>query len=259
MIIDFHTHPCFAGSPATKEAISPIIAAAKIHGIEQIVALGDVVRYGISPSPHEIRAINDDTLALMRWFPDVVIGFCHLNPLHDEAFIDEETKRCITDNGMRGIKLEISVNGRDRRVNKVLERAESLGVPLLQHAWDTTIIGDRRHQTDPADVAVMARRFPRVNIVMAHLTACGLRGVQTVRDFPNVYMDTSGSQPFSGIIEYAVEHLGAKRILYGSDIPIRDFPSQLGRITGAKLQPEQKEQILHKNAERLLGLNATTD
>ncbi len=219
------------------------------------MVLGDVVRYGVTPNRDEIRAINDDTLTLMGWFPGVVIGFCHLNPLHDKAFLKEETERCITCNGMRGIKLEIAVNGSDRRVNPVLELAEALNVPLLQHAWDTTIIGNRRHQTDPADVAVMARRFPRVNIVMAHLTACGLRGVQTIRDFPNIYTDTSGSQPFSGIVEYAVGKLGVDRILYGSDIPIRDFPSQLGRVLGANIEPGQKEQILQHNAERLLGLS----
>jgi hypothetical protein len=117
-----------------------------------------------------------------------------------------------------------------------------------------TKIGQRAFHTDPEDVATLARRHPNVRIIMAHLTGCGVRGVLAVKDCPNVWVDTSGAAPETGIVEYAVAQLGAARILYGSDVPIRDFAVALARITGSRLSAGDRAMILHGNARRLLGL-----
>ena len=76
-----------------------------------------------------------------------------------------------------------------------------------------------------------------------------------VADCPNVCVDTSGSQPVADMLEYAVEKLGAERIVFGSDVPVRDFPSQLGKVYGAKLRRRDRRLILGGNAERLLKLD----
>ena len=89
---------------------------------------------------------------------------------------------------------------------------------------------------------------------MAHLNGCGVRGILDIQDLPNVYMDTSGSQPDAGFIEYAVAKIGAERILFGSDVPIRDYATQLAKVTGAAIPAEAKELILGANAARLLNL-----
>jgi len=93
-----------------------------------------------------------------------------------------------------------------------------------------------------------------VRIIMAHLTGCGVRGVLAVKPFPNVVVDTSGAAPEAGIVEFAVEQLGAERVLYGSDVPIRDFGVALSRITGSRLDAAAKQRILYENAKELLGL-----
>ena len=80
------------------------------------------------------------------------------------------------------------------------------------------------------------------------------RGVLDIHDLPNVYVDTSGSQPDAGFVEFAVEQLGAERILYGSDAPIRDYASQLAKVTGARISDRERQRILGENAARLLNL-----
>jgi predicted TIM-barrel fold metal-dependent hydrolase len=74
------------------------------------------------------------------------------------------------------------------------------------------------------------------------------------RAFENIYIDTSGGQPHSGLVEFALNKLGPKRIVYGSDAPYRDFSVQLGRIAGAEISKVTKEMILGKNAKRLLKI-----
>ena len=80
-----------------------------------------------------------------------------------------------------------------------------------------------------------------------------------IADLPNVLVDTSGSQPEAGMVEYAVRHLGAERVVYGSDWPIRDFGTQVARVLSAEISDEAKELILRGNAARVLGLGEVAE
>ena len=251
--IDIHTHPILRDDGRGRAEADRLIARAQSHGIEHLVSLGDVLAYGRSPNDAQLRKINDDTYWLMKRYPGVVTGFCHLNPTLGAKAVWTETERCVA-RGFRGLKLEIANNARDACMRPLMEAAEQHDLVVLQHAWSMTKIRQRSFHTDPEDVATLARNFPSVRIIMAHLTGCGVRGVLAVKKYSNVVIDTSGAAPESGIIEYAVEQLGAGRVLYGSDVPIRDFGVALARITGSRLTPAAQRQILHDNARTLLRL-----
>lgn len=252
-IIDVHTHPIMRESRLGRSTAAQVIARARAHGVVHLVALGDVLAHGRSPTERQLRAINDDTAWLVQRFRGYVTGFCHLNPTLGERAVRREIERCAA-LGLRGLKLEIANNAADACMRPLMEEAEARGLVVLQHAWSMTKIRQRRFHTDPEDVAVLARRFPAVKIIMAHLTGDGVRGVLAVEDCPNVYVDTSGAAPEAGIVEYAVARLGADRILYGSDVPVRDFAVAIARITGSRLDARTKRKILHDNAQALLGL-----
>jgi len=252
-IIDVHTHPILRDDRRGWLGAQELIARARAHVIEHLVVLGDVLAYGRSPTEDQIRKINDDTFRLMRAYPGDVTGFCHLNPTLGEKAVRQEIERCVA-RGFRGLKLEIANNARDACMRPLMEAAQAHGLVVLQHAWSMTKIRQRSFHTDPEDVGTLARRFPEVRIIMAHLTGCGPRGVLAVKDCPNVWVDTSGAAPEAGIVEYAVEQLGAERILYGSDVPIRDFGVAIARITGSRLDAATKRKILHDNARTLLQL-----
>lgn len=251
-IIDIHIHPRLDKHPL--KSMERIIQTAQQFGVQRLCLLGDVLRFGYNPNQTQIRQINDLTIKLVKKWPKLLIGFCYLSPEHKQKFIEEEIQRCIIKSKFKGIKLEVAVNASDKRLDPIMEKAEKLKIPILHHSWNTQIINNRKHQSDPEDIANLASRFPKVKIIMAHLTASEVRGVNIIKPFPNIYADTSGSQPFSGIIEYAVKELGAERILYGSDAPGRDFSSQLGRIYGAKIKLSEKELIFGINAERNFGV-----
>jgi predicted TIM-barrel fold metal-dependent hydrolase len=251
--IDVHTHPLLRDDRRDRAGAAQLIRRARAQGIEHIVVLGDVLAYGRSPADAQIRRINDDTFWLMRRYPGYVTGFCYLNPVLGSRAVTREVERCVA-RGFRGIKLEIANNARDACMRPVMVAAEKHGLVVLQHAWSMTKIRQRSFHTDPEDVATLARRFPRVRIIMAHLTGCGVRGVLAVKDCANVVVDTSGAAPEAGLVEYAVAQLGAERVLYGSDGPIRDFAVALARITGTRLDAGAKRKILRDNARNLLRL-----
>jgi len=254
-IIDIHVHP--RQDKELKE-VENLINFAKKLNITRINFLGDVLYYGYHPNNEQIKKINDLTIKLVKKYPCFFSGFCFVNPEHDKKFIKQEIERCIVKGNLKGIKLEASCNASDKRVFKVAEIAEKLNVPILHHAWDTTNINSRWGpevcQSDPEDIAILAKKFPKVKIIMAHLIACGVRGILEIKNFDNVWAEISGGQPVTGIMEYAVKKMGAERILFGSDCPGRDFSAQLSKVYGAKITAREKELILGINAKNLLGL-----
>ncbi len=254
-IVDPPTHPIFRQDRRGRREVAGFLARARAAGIVHLVCLGDVLAYGRSPNALQVGRINDDTAWLLAEADGFVTGFCHLNPTIGERAVRREVARCAA-RGFRGIKLEIANNARDACMRPLMEEAEARGWVVLQHAWSQVNIRERRFHTDPEDVATLARRHPRVRIIMAHLTGCGFRGVRAVRDCPNVWVDTSGGAPEAGLVEFAVAELGAHRVLYGSDAPIRDFPVAIARVTGSALPEAVKRRLLHDNAAELLGLPA---
>ena len=253
--IDIHTHLLKPGNEPDEEELDAIIRLSRRFGIERLVQLGNLylAKSFEAPDPEDIRVINSHTLKVTRRHPDVFIGFCYLNPANPASFSLEEIDRCVAQGGMRGLKFEVSVKATDKRYDPLMARAEALDIPVLHHAW-YNLTGTHANESTPAEIADLARRFPGVTVVMAHLGGAGERGVLDIADLPNVLIDTAGSWPESALVEYAVRRLGAHRVVYGSDWPIRDFGAQTGRILGADLEPEERELIFRGNAARVLGL-----
>lgn len=245
-IIDIHTHNTL---PDTK----CIIEAALRNDIKKVILLGDVLRFGFYPTEDQIHELNNDTIEAVKKYPEVCHGFCFLNPANDPDFTLREIDRCINEHGFKGIKLEVSLNCRNELLYPIMQKLEELEVPLLHHCWYKTV-SKFPEESDPSDIAYLARKFPSVKIIMAHLAGCGFRGIEDIADCSNVYVDTSGGQPITTLLEYAVKRVGSSRILFGSDAPYRDISCQLGRIYGADLDHKTKQKILFDNAKELLKL-----
>lgn len=236
--------------PSSTDAVA---AAAREFGLARVNLLGDVLAFGYNPNVDEIRKINDGTAESVRRHPELFTGFCYLNPENPAKSCRDEIERCVLELGFRGVKFEASINCRDRRLDPVMEKVRELGIPILHHSWYKSG-GQEKNESSPADIAHLAARHPGVTIVMAHLGGARVRGVQDIKPFGNICVDTSGSQPMASLVEYAVAELGADRVVYGSDVAGRDYSAQIGRVLGSDLPDSQKRKILYGNARRILGL-----
>lgn len=252
MIIDCHTHFPAADSVYREEDVTRCLALADRAGIDRLVYLFNTTdRGGADPSPDDIVRNNDLGIALTTRHPDRFFAFCYLNPAHDVAFLEQEMQRCLVEGPCVGVKLWIAVHATDARLDPIMTKAAELGVPVLHHAWYKATEYAFNEST-PAAIAHLARRHPHTTIIMAHLAGGGVRGVLDVRDCPNVLVDTSGAQPMAGLVSYAVEQLGADRVVFGSDWPIRDFAVQRARVDDAELPLDVRAKILGGTMQRVL-------
>ena len=118
----------------------------------------------------------------------------------------------------------------------------------------------------PMDYLPFADDSPECNVILAHLGNSGdIEGkadpthhIQAISrsKHGNVYVDTSsaaGIQPH--LLEYAVQQIGAEKILFGTDTPLYFAAMQRARVDSAEgLSDEAKRLILRGNAERLLSV-----
>lgn len=68
----------------------------------------------------------------------------------------------------------------------------------------------------------------------------------------NVVLEITYTSTTRGMIEFLVDLVGADKVLYGSDMPMRDPGPQLGWVCYADISLEEKKKILGGNICRLL-------
>jgi len=202
-----------------------------------------------NPPPERITASNQLVEQLMEAAGGRLDGLCFVNPRYPENALSEIRSR-VASGPMQGIKLWISCLASDPMVEPIAALAVELDVPILQHCWNK-FGGNLLNESSTRDVADLAAKFPTLKIIAPHLSGHHEEGVLELAPHPNVFLDTSGMLPDSGILEFAIENVGIKRILFGSDAPLRHPGSALARIQGSALSSSQREAILCGNYQRL--------
>lgn len=256
-VADVHVHPFpvpGVGSPTPQQAANFLIAQADRAGITRMILMNLGRTWSNAPSPEACRLANDQGIEVARIAPDRFLPFAYVNP----AFPDEaiaELDRTVGRGTAFGVKLWVAVRASDERVIRVVRHAARLGAPVLQHAW-IKAEGNLPGESTPADVATLARAVPEARIIMGHLGGGGLRGIEFVRSTPNVFVETGGSDPETGIVEAAVARLGSRRVIFGSDANGRNMAVQLGKVLGAGVSDIAKNRILWNNLVGILPASA---
>lgn len=278
MIIDFHTHvfppeivahreQFFSGEPAFRllyenQKKSPLASAEDLIGTMDRLQVRGAVTFGFPWKQSAlIRRSNDYVLESLRRFPDRLVGFACLNPELPDAL--EEGERCLRA-GMKGIG-ELALYGSPgprgwRELFSPLARlAADRSVPLLLHTNEP--VGHRypgKERLPAWDLYGLIQSFPETQFILAHWGG-GLwwyrllkREVREV--LQNVYVDTAAS-PFlyrPEIYRYAIEILGADKILFGSDYPLLTLDRYVQELGETGVDPLDQQAILGLNARRVL-------
>ena len=204
------------------------------------------------PSPEDVTLGNDAMLDLCAREPDRVRMFTTVNPNYTDHAC-AEIERC-TARGAIGIKLLASRRADDPLLDPIAALAAEHRLPLLHHIWQhRTREWPSQEISDGADLARLAARHPRASFILAHIGGGGdyMHTFAALRDVPNVFPDLSGSGVDRGMLDAAVQALGAERLLWGSDLTMCTGLAKLRAIEVMGLGRDEIEAIRWKNSARL--------
>lgn len=106
-------------------------------------------------------------------------------------------------------------------------------------------------RSDSVEVETLAKKYPNVRWVLAH-AGSSYRMADTVigaiKKYPNIYAEITLTPVPLGVVDYLVKGAGEDRIMYGSDLPMRDPRQQLGWVVFSRLPLDVKKKVLAGNA-----------
>ena len=246
--IDAHAHP--------ETDLGRQIDSANRLGIEKLQISRPSDKQDLKPE--EFKANNDMVLAAMKQYPDRYIGFFTLNPVYAKESI-EEIKRCV-DLGMAGYKGYTQVKVNDRLYFPIIEKLIELKMIVFLHAECQLGVGGYRMKYDagkppntsiPEDFVDAAKRYPEAIFHFAHIGGgfdweyeC-----KSFKNYPNIFVDTGGSNNEENMIDFAIRNLGEDRILFGTD---NCYHLNIGKILASNTNESQKRKIFFENYNNIL-------
>ena len=279
MIIDFHTHiiPQHIKENRSRYAqLDPAFEAiysnpqAKLATAEELIEAMDkdgvdiavVLNYGWK-TQLLCAEVNDYIIESVHRYPDRLVGCCSVQPESMDNAV-YEIQRC-AEAGIKGVG-EIRPDAQlfdfthPESMKPLVKVLQDNDLILLTHASEPVgHIYPGKGKATPELLYNFIKAYPDVKVVCAHWGG-GLPFfvlMPEVREaLNNVYFDTAAS-PFlydTRIYSQVVQLVGADKILFGSDYPLIPQRRYLKEIDSIGLSQEHKENILYRNAARLLGL-----
>jgi len=250
--LDSHIHVLL--SPAATAEMQ--IDFADRLGIEKLVISRPVTK---QDAPHqEFRDSNDMMINAVKQFPDRFIAQFTLHPKYGKESL-EEIKRCV-DQGMVGLKVYYQVKINDPLFYPIIEKMIDLKMIILMHANCQLGMAGYRMKYDtklnpntsiPEDFVEVAKRYPEALLHFAHITGGGdwEYECKALKDYPNIYVDVSGSNNEANAINYAIKYLGEDRVFFGSD---NCYYQAVSKVLAADLTEAQRKKIFFENYNNVL-------
>ncbi len=247
---DSHVHLYFA-----QNAVDEQLSFADRLGIDRLSISRPVT--GDIGTHEDVIKSNDLIINAVKSHPDRFTGFFTLIPTFVKESM-EELKRCV-DAGMSGYKGYLQVKVNHPSYYPVIEKLIDLKMICFMHAYSGLGRGSYRtkygnlypNETTPEDMIDVAKRYPEAIFQWAHIGAGGDWEYQckALKDYPNIYVDTGGTNNEANMINYAMKYLGEDRIMYGSD---NCYYQGIGKILAADLTENQRKKIFFDNYNNLL-------
>ena len=247
-IIVFHAHidADWFGKPLLPPA--RFLEAMDHHGVERACIFTLMGFYG------DCRAHNERLAAHARAHPERLMAFATVDPKLGPAAL-EDLQPCLDDPIFAGLKFHpwlqaFAPSMVQPTMNQLMQRAAQKKWPVMFHdgtpPYSTTF-----------QIAALARDNPETVVVLGHagLSDYVYAAGQLAAEIPNLYLCFCA--PKAGELPYLVRTAGAHKVLFGSDLGFgesRILEERLDEVLMAGLDEATLDQVLYRNAARLLGL-----
>lgn len=192
----------------------------------------------------EHDADNDAVLEAARQSGDRLIPIFFANPHRGP---DDYRARAAR---FRGVELSPAVHGvtlTDERTAAIVGVAREFGHSVYVVCMNTPGCG-------PADLRVLAERFPEVTFVLGHCGFIGidLYSINQVAPRDNILAETSGC--YTVTAQAAMGRLGARRVLFGTEHPLQHPDVELTKMRALNLDAADSRRVMWENAHQLLDV-----
>ena len=240
-IIDSHTHVDEYEAFGWFDPPETIMELIDEAGIDKAI----VMTYADAPilKPDALQYIH----AVCKKYPDRLIPYARINPhIHNAVALLEEA---IVDLRMKGLKIHqesVTAAAHHDSIIRLVKKAAEFDAPVLFHSGDEAL-------SLPQQFTKLTETVPEATIILAHMGGYHHTedAIRVCEKYDNLLLDTSAC-PYPDKIREAVERLGARRILFGSDGPGCNPKLELQKIKHIGLAEDGERMILHDNIASIL-------
>jgi predicted TIM-barrel fold metal-dependent hydrolase len=256
-IWDSHYHGFLTGNDPIKQHQDMMFYVERM-GIERAISvdIGGTLEDPITPKAHDSAQLE-----ILKKNKDKVSGIIPIDP----GFPDESCAKmerwirngpCIGIKYVGGNKLGITCDHPNN--DRIIKLAAELNAVIYIHTW-IKVGGEPRvpgkanlpGESTPMNVAALARRFPDVRMICGHSGGDWELGTRAIRAYENIFLEFAGADPQSGSVDYAVNELGADRIVWGGHGPSRSFSTELSKVLDASVSNADRMKIFGGNYRTL--------
>ena len=105
------------------------------------------------------------------------------------------------------------------------------------------------------EVSDLARRYKNISFILAHSGASfpdARLALEVAKKYRNVFLEITLTSVTYRVIEYMVSRIGADRVLFGTDQPMRDPIPQFGWMAYSHCTFEEKKKMFGLNMQKIL-------
>ena len=240
LILDSHTHvQKIPGHDwdSPPERLINLLDQAGIHA-------ATIMGYG--EASVDSPALIEEMKEAKRFYPNRLFPMARLLPCESAP---EFLKYLVREEGFIGLKLH-PVGYRllpdHPLVIELVRMAGHLCVPTLFHS------GDEEYSL-PLQIQRAARLCPKSKIILGHMGGYFHvnDAILVAKENPNIYLETS-AMPYPNYIKDAVQAVGARRVLFGSDGPGCLPALELEKVLNAGLKDDDLQWVLGRSYLKLL-------
>lgn len=201
------------------------------------------------------RQGNEESLTLAGKYPARFVAFVSISPIlpaPDLAARLRDYKR----RQAKGIRLYPQHHGYSLTagsgITEILKTAQALEFPVVLPI--RVIMNWGLPDLALPAIEETVARYPQLRFVLSGINYDkSLWAYDLMQRFPNTYLEISGLQAFRAVAN-AVQVVGAKRVLFGSGLPMLYPSCSVEKLQVARISDEQRHAIAEGNARGLLGI-----
>ncbi len=215
------------------------------------------VVFAVATTPAQVHSINTYIADAVKESDGLLTGLGTLHP--DSNAIEADIEEIIS-LGLKGVKMHPDFQKfciDDKKCYKIYEICQRNNLPVLLHTGD-----NRYDYSNPERMKKVLDDFPNLTVIGAHFGgwSCWKEAAETLSNYKNFYVDCSSSFDWLSADESRdiVRMYGADRVLFATDFPMWSHEKEYSKFMEMKLNDEENERILYKNAVNLFGIDERT-